>query len=103
MRLTLITLAIALLPGCGPTITPSFDSPEPAARNAAIVRAAESRDASATANLVKMLDSDDPATRVLAIAALQRITGQTQGYDPYADAVNREPAMRAWRTWLQEQ
>ncbi|MFN6043378.1 MAG: hypothetical protein ACK46V_15885, partial [Phycisphaerae bacterium] len=42
----LASLAVLSCPltGCGPVVTPSFDSPEPAARNAAIVRAAETRD-----------------------------------------------------------
>jgi len=91
------------LAGCGPVVTPSFDSPEPAARNAAIVQAAETRDKGSVGDLVKMLDSDDPATRVLAIRTLERITGETLGYDPHADATARAIATRKWHAWQDAQ
>lgn len=90
---------VAHVPGCGPVVTPSFDSPEPAARNAAIVRAAETRDRGSVDELIAMLDSDDPATRVLAIRTLERITGQTNDYDPHADDLSRDAAVRRWHAW----
>lgn len=103
-RATLISLAslaalTGQLIGCGPAVTPSFDSPEPAARNAAIVRAAETRDQGSVDELIAMLDSDDPATRVLAIRTLERITGQTNDYDPHADTMSRAAAVRRWHDW----
>jgi hypothetical protein len=103
-RATLISLAsLAVLTcplaGCGPVVTPSFDSPEPAARNAAIVRAAETRDQGSVDELIAMLASDDPATRVLAIRTLERITGQTNDYDPHADELSRSAAVRRWHAW----
>jgi HEAT repeat protein len=85
---------------CGPTIKADFDSPEPAARNAAIVQAAAGRDAAAVPNLVRMLDSDDPATRLLAIDALDRITGERLGYEHAAHEHEREPAVRRWQEWV---
>lgn len=91
-----------LLAACGPTITPDFDSPEPAARNAAIIKAVESHDTSAVPDLVRMLDSDDPATRLLAINALERITGQTLGYDDSAPERDRREAVERWQKWVQE-
>lgn len=87
---------------CGPTVHPSFDSPEPAARNAAIVRAADTKDTHAVASLVRMLDSDDPVTRMLAIDALERITGERLGYyhdDPPAE---RDAAAERWAARLRE-
>jgi HEAT repeat protein len=89
----LIPLALA---GCT-TITPSFDSPEPAARNAAIVRAAASNDQAAVPDLVRMLESDDPTTRVLAIQTLLRLTGQDLGYDPSDTPSRRDTAVDRWR------
>jgi HEAT repeats len=90
------------LTACGPTITADFDSPEPAARNAAIIKAVETHDASAVPDLVRMLDSDDPATRLLAINALERITGQTMGYDHAAPERDRREATERWQKWVEE-
>ena len=45
---------------------PSFRSDNPAARNAAIVNAAEARDTTALPDLVRMLESEEPSTRLLA-------------------------------------
>ncbi|GJQ28477.1 MAG: hypothetical protein HBSAPP03_03610 [Phycisphaerae bacterium] len=87
---------------CGPTIVPDFNSPEPAARNAAIVQAVDNRDASKIPDLVRMLDSDDPATRLLAIQALERLTGQRYGYDPAASATEREPAIAKWVAYVNQ-
>ena len=84
--------------GCaGPTIHPTFDSPEPAARNAAIVRAASERDQSAIPDLVRMLESDDPATRLLAISTLERLTGETHGYRASDRHSDRRAAVARWR------
>ena len=96
MRPPLIILFALLLSACGPTIHPTFDSPEPAARNAAIVKAADTKDASAVPDLVRMLDSDDPATRLLAINALERITGDRLGFEYAAPEHVRLPAVARW-------
>jgi hypothetical protein len=96
---TLGCLFALLASSCGPVVKPSFNSPEPAARNAAIVQAAERRDAGSIDELIEMLDSDDPATRVLAATALHRITGERMEYDPHASALQRERGIAAWRAW----
>jgi len=83
-------------------VTPDFNSPEPAARNAAIVQAAASRDRASVPDLVRMLDSDDPATRLLAIETLERITGERLGYDYAADEPSRDAAVERWREWVLE-
>lgn len=85
------------LSGCGPSVVPSFDSPEPAARNAAIVHAAADRDRASIPELVRMLESDDPATRLLAITALERLTGETRGFDYAASPFEREQAVARWQ------
>lgn len=94
-----------LLPlgGCGPTIVADFDSPEPAARNAAVVRAAALKDAGAVPDLVRMLDSDDPATRLLAIGTLERITGETLGFDYAAPEHERAAAIEKWVSRLEHE
>jgi hypothetical protein len=51
-------------------------------------------------NLVRMLESDDPATRVLAIATLERLTGERLGYDADANELERGRAIRRWREYV---
>jgi hypothetical protein len=94
--LTLATI-LPILSSCAPSMVEGFDSPEPAARNVAIVRAADQPPDHATdAALVDMLRSDDPVTRLLAISVLERRTGQRLGYDPASDAEARAAAVAEW-------
>lgn len=89
------------LTACSPKMVEGFDSPEPAARNVAIVQSVEQPTTPGTLrSLVSMLSSDDPATRLLAIAALEHKTGQRLGYDPAAPNPERNDAIRAWDRWL---
>jgi hypothetical protein len=48
-----------------------------------------------------MLDSDDPATRLLAIDALERITGETLGFDASAPETERRNAVDRWQARVQ--
>lgn len=89
-----------MLAGCTPVMPKGFDSPEPAARNEAIVAAAQRGDRGARADLVRMLDSDDATTRLLAISALQEIEGTTLGYDSTASEAERDRAIDAWKARL---
>ena len=52
--------------------------------------------------LIRDLDSDDPAVRFYAIEGLQRLTGQTFDYHYYDDEIDRHPAMLKWRQWLKD-
>lgn len=90
-------LWVTLLASCGPTIRPDFNSPEPAARNDAIVNAAATKDRAAVPDLVRMLESDDPATRCLAINALDAIVGERLGYDGADDEMTRKAAIARWK------
>ncbi len=93
-----IACGAALLAGsCGPSATEAhFDSANPAARLYAIERAARTGDITAAAHLVEQLDSGDPVVRLLAIAALERLTGETYGYLHYDPPHLRRPAIRRW-------
>jgi hypothetical protein len=101
MRTGAASLSLAVVAAgtasCAPAIPVSFDSPEPGARNAAIVRAAASRRREDLPSLVRMLDSDDPVTRMLAIRTLERLTGDTLGYDAAAPAWERCLAVAKWQ------
>ena len=59
-----------LLAGCGPTIVADFDSPEPAARNSAIVQAAASKDEGAVPDLVRLLEDSGVGVRNSACLGL---------------------------------
>ena len=94
----LVAVMMAMLAGgCRQSVKPTFDSPEPAARNAAIVHAASSNDQTAIPDLVRLLESDDPATRLLAITTLERLTGETHGYIARDRSSNRAVAVKAWQ------
>jgi HEAT repeat protein len=92
-------LLLLALPSCGPSIRPDFNSAEPAARNAAIIEAARANDQSRIPDLIRMLRSDDPATRLLASETLETMTGQTMGYDPEGPEHERQVAIDRWRDW----
>jgi HEAT repeat protein len=81
---------------------PGFDSPDPGAVIRAIVEAAEKRDHAAIPHLVERLEHDDPAVRFAAIRALERITGETLGYDYAAPEHERRRHVEAWVRWYQE-
>lgn len=93
-------LLALLLAGCTPSMPKGFDSPEPAARNQAIVDAARSGDRSTRSDLVRMLDSDDATTRLLAITTLEQMEGTTLGYDYAASEPERDRAIDAWKARL---
>lgn len=93
-------LLALLLAGCTPSMPKGFDSPEPAARNEAIVDAARSGDRSTRSDLVRMLDSDDATTRLLAITTLEQMEGTTLGYDSTASEPERDRAIDAWKARL---
>jgi hypothetical protein len=100
VQLALVTAAMLLagsIGGCGTDMrTRGFDSPDPQAKLDAIVAAGQTRDKAAIPDLVHQLDSDDPAVRMYAITALQRITGTRLGYSPYAAQLQRQAAVETW-------
>lgn len=97
-----LAICTALM-SCGPAATSGgFDSPNPAAKMYAIESAARQGDRSAVRRIVEQLDSDDPAVRSLAIAALQRLTGETFGYRDFDPPDQRRLAIQRWRQAIQE-
>jgi hypothetical protein len=88
------------LVGCRPTTKPDFHSPEPGARNEAIIDAAASKNQAAIPDLVRMLQSDDGATRLLAIRTLERLTGETLGYDYASNLETRRAGIARWENYV---
>jgi len=98
-----LALALAISSGACTPIPKGFDSPEPAARMEAALDAAARGDSAAIPDLIALLDSDDPATRLVAIGALERLTGQTLGYHYAAPEQERADAVGRWVEWYGRQ
>ena len=82
-----------------PMERPSFHAATPKARAAAVAEAASAKDAAAVPDLIEALDDDDPVVRSWGIRALEGITGQTLGYDPYGSQGARDDAVDRWVAW----
>lgn len=95
------TLGLALLiGGCAARPPRAVSDPDPAVKIPRIKQAVAENDLTHTRQLIKDLESDDPAVRFYAIQALERLTGQTHGYIYYTDESTREPAIVTWKQWL---
>ena len=98
--------AAMTLVSCGqPSMEGGFDSPVPAARMQAIERAARAGDRSPATlkRIVEQLDSDDPAVRLVAIGALERLTGETHGFRAYDPPIERRAAVRRWSEYVESE
>jgi len=98
MRVCLaLTTLLVVLAACAPPVSEGgFDAPDPASKMYAIEDAVRRNDCTELASIVEQLDSDDPAVRLVAISALERMTGETHGYLHYATREEREQAVRRW-------
>src|SRR4051812_26849156 len=97
-------LLLILIGGCSaPREARLVANPDASGKIPAIKIAVEHKDLAATKQMVKDLDSDDPAVRFYAIEGLERLTGQTFDYHYYADEEQRKPAISRWNQWLAEQ
>lgn len=92
-----VLVALSLTFACAPpALEGGFNSPTPAARLYAVEYAAERGDRCAIKDIIELLDSDDPAVRLLAIGALERLTGRSYGYDHADPPMDRASAIRRW-------
>ncbi len=106
-RLPSVALLATSLGGwsCGPSAHEGgFDSANPAAKLFAIERAAEVEDRSPATlrRIVEQLASDDPAVRLVAIGALERLTGENHGYHHDEGPIERRAAIRRWVRYLED-
>lgn len=69
----------------------------------AVAKAAREDDRASIPNLILELESTDPAQRMLAIGALERLTGQTHGFEYWAPRPVRDEAIARWKAWWQSQ
>src|SRR5437588_9807601 len=97
-------VAVVLIAGCDAPEGPRrVNSRYMSQKVPAIKEAVGRKDFSVAPDLVRDLDSDDPAVRFYAIQGLQRLTGQTFGYLYYQDRQARRPSLMKWQRWLNDQ
>lgn len=102
--LALAAAAAAPLGGCAdPAKEVSFEAPDPAARIRALKVAGRTEDRRAIPDLIQTLDSEDPMQRMVAIRTLEKMTGQTLGYEHAAPWWERNEAVERWVDWAHEQ
>lgn len=116
----LASLLVAAVGGCGSRgFAPDFASDNPPQRTAAVEQAVrryrprleapyappmqDPAFRSDVAWLVVLLQSWDPAERLLAIEALAALVGTREGYDPADPLPERAVAIERWVGWLREQ
>ena len=100
----MLTTTIALgIPACtAPKEEASVAHPDPSVKIRGMKKAAREDDMAAARQLVKDLDSDDPAVRFYAIHSLSDLTGEDFGYKYYHDEVQRRESLGRWQAWLSE-
>lgn len=98
------SLAVVLAPvgGCTKPIPRGLDSYDPTGRIQAMLEVAATNDHSQYPQLIAALDSDDSAVRLTAIGTLERLTGQTLGYDHAAPESQRRAATDRWVEWYEQ-
>jgi hypothetical protein len=99
----LLTVAAAGIPACtAPKEPASVAHDDPSVKIRGMKKAARERDVAVVRQLVKDLDSDDPAVRFYAIRSLGDLTGEDFGYRYYHDEVQRRESLGRWQEWLNE-
>jgi hypothetical protein len=104
-RLASIALTAPACAGAAGCVAPReklvVSNPDPSVKIPAIKVAIRQNDLGAAEQLVKDLESDDPAVRFYAIEGLRRLTDQDLGYRYYEpEPEQRKPAVERWRGWL---
>ena len=94
-----MAVSLAAACGCAPREPRRIGAMDPTANIPAIQEAARDHDRAAIPQLVRQLESDDPAVRFYAIEALRKLTGKTFGYRFYDDPDERRPAVERWKRY----
>ncbi len=104
LSVIVVAAPLALLAGgcAAPRPVRNVTNPDPSGKIPAIKQAVRDKNARAAPQLVKDLNSEDPAVRFFAIGALRRLTGETLGYQYFDDEPARTPAVKRWEQWLHE-
>lgn len=99
-RWAVLLVAVGGLGGCRASLPADFEAPDAGSRIRAVVASANRPSEADLRGMVRSLESDDPALRTLAVAALERTAGERFGYDPWAPEAERREAIGRWKQWL---
>jgi hypothetical protein len=103
--IALLLAGIALLVFAGGCVPPRpklvVTNPDPTVKIPAIKKAVDEHNLAATRQMVKDLESEDPAVRFYAVEGLRKMTGEDYGYNWFdEDDDARRPAVKKWQEWL---
>jgi hypothetical protein len=98
----LTAVASGLLSCTAPKEDAAVGHPDPSVKIRGMKKAAREHDEAAIRQLVKDLDSDDPAVRFYAIRSLSDLTKQDFGYRYYYDEDQRRESLGRWQDWLKQ-
>jgi hypothetical protein len=101
-----VTLVACLLGGCAPKgerLRVLLEDRDPSVQVRAIRAVAEQERHELIPALIDRLDDEDPAVRLYAILALEKLTGTRHGYDYAASSVDRQVAIDQWRDEVRRQ
>jgi hypothetical protein len=97
-------IGAGLAVGCGGSPpAKTLHNPDPSGKIPAIKDAVRRGDRRAAAQLIKDLESDDPAVRFYASEGLRRLTGETFGYRYFDPDEERQVAVERWQGWMAAQ
>lgn len=96
-------IGVLVLAACTKPIPRGYRSHDPTGRIEAMLETAATGDRSKIPQLIGELDSDDSAVRFTAIGTLERLTGQTLGYDYAAPERERRAATDRWVEWYEDE
>lgn len=103
MRARAIITSFAALGAAASCSLPSdeggFSAGDPSERVRAAAITEDRADERSVRDLISMLDSDDPAARMVASASLRRLTDQDFGYNAAAPEPERRASADRWEAW----
>ena len=95
-----LALGVVLMGCAAPRPELKVSDPDPTIKIPAIKEAVQKKRTGEIDQMVKDLESDDPAVRFYAINGLERLTGHRFGYEYYATPRQRAVAVDRWKRWL---
>lgn len=99
-RLLFMTVLMVGMPACGPGLKPDFEAGFARQREMAIIEEVRKGHSADVRAIVRMLDASEPSTRMIAIDGLERLTGETFGYDAFGPQDERAAAIERWVVYV---
>jgi hypothetical protein len=103
-RMLLLPVPLLTMGACSsPQPRADVTSTVPEERALGLAEVGQQEDRARIPEVVALLDSADPGIRMFAIRTLERLTGETLGYDYAAAEHERAEAVDRWVRWVAEQ